>query len=938
MMEPEEDWESEATVVRSDLSEKLSQHMAQQRAPQPEHAKRDPVGPARPMFVEEATRPMSIQSLGLSQPPQRAETPSDRPTRIMPSFSEPAPAARAPAPPQPKVEVAPPPRPAVSQPPPAPRPVARQEPEPRPSQRPVRGRPVGSGGPAVDDVDSVLSLLQRNRIFEPFMGEAATWVVPTRAERAGSRIGRAVIVVWVLGLIAVGGMYAGYRHHDQQQRSKAASLTARAEVLTRDGEHKGLVEANQLLMRARRLAPRDTHRAEVALVNATLRALEEGDVPAGVLLATVQATTTSRPTPIYADIARAVALWSRNDRAAAVAKVAELEPRVQTNGMQAYLVGRLAQRVGAPKSRELLEKALSLTPDFPPAQLALASADAEEQRVGDAVARVDAVLARHRTHLRARLYRALLGAEETEPDALLAQVQTLDAELRTAGSTDRVLAALVRARAYRRKNDEAAAGRQVDVAVREGGTNPRLLLLVAREAIAIGHLPRAAQAAMAALLLAPHMAEARRTVGEVHVRRRDGLRALDVLGTLPATDVESRPWVARGLLLVAPLVDEARNRALELVTQLSASEDPSERALALRLRVATDPSTGAASLSEAKTLARNAPGVPEVMRAVAEIALLQGDARAAVDAARKLVTAEPRSVEAAIYLGRALRASGTLDEAKATYARAVELDATDPEALLGLADTELALGAFTEADAHYVALTRLNGSTRDGVPNTAGRIGRAEALLGLGRIADARIQLEGVPAADRARPRAQLAAARLALVDGRPGDAVALLRPRAEPENAPLEIIALYGDALMAAGETESAGAQYERVLARDEDHPEALLGAATVLVRGSEYRDAGEMLGRARRALELHPRGDGQYGRLLMLIGRTELEQRNIEPARTFLRQATQREGVPAEAWFHLGESLQGANSPDARAAYERYLSLEPNGPYADRARRAIR
>ena len=943
----DEDWESEATVVRSDLSEQLSQQMATASKRRDDTASR---GGSRPsegpsthrvaaladaearhtIPIEEPTRPMSlesiqamggVQALGRTSSPSRASTPvpappapvkgaaqangrprfdSDRPTMEVPAYADPQ-LVRVPA----------------------------------PASRPQR---AAAHTHQTDDVDSVLALLERTRIFEPPSGEPVTWVVPTRAERAGSRVGRAVLVVWFLGLLAVGGGYAGFRHHDQQQRARAASLVTRAETLSRLGEHHGLIEAHALLTRARALSPLDPRRAELALVIASQRALEEGDVPAGVVLATIAATTEARPSQLHIDVARAVATWSRGDRAGTLEAVTKLTPRVQSNGMLAYLVGRIAQRMGAPDSRALLDKALERTPDLPPAEIALAVADADEMKLGDAVARIDRVLARHRTHLRARLWGALLRADELEPQVTLAAVRDMTPALRQAGSTDRVLAALVRARALRRSGDDTAAGREVDTAVSEGGTNARLLLLVAREAIALGHLARGAQAATAALLLAPHLAEGRRVLGEIHVRRRDGLRALDVLGTLPPTDVESRPWVARALLLVGQLEDAARTRATELVGQLAESTEPSDRAIGLRLRVAVDPSTASAALTEAKTLARSAPGVPDVMRAVADIALTTGDTTTATDAARRLVTAEPRSIDAALLLGRALVAGGGFDEAKTVYARAVSLDATEPEALAGLATCELALGAYAEAEGHFATLTTLAGHTREGSPSTVGRLGRAEALLGLGRVADAKVQLEGLPVAERARPRAQVAAARIALVDGRPGEAVTLIRAQAENESAPTDLIVLYGEALLVVGEAETAGVQFARALARDAAHPEALLGAATVFIRDANFRDAGDVLGRARRALEARPRGPGTTGRLLMLIGRTELEQGHVEQGRTFLRQATQREGVPAEAWFYLGESLSGANSPDARAAYERYLTLDPNGPHADRARRAIR
>jgi plasmid stability protein len=73
--------------------------------------------------------------------------------------------------------------------------------------------------------------------------------------------------------------------------------------------------------------------------------------------------------------------------------------------------------------------------------------------------------------------------------------------------------------------------------------------------------------------------------------------------------------------------------------------------------------------------------------------------------------------------------------------------------------------------------------------------------------------------------------------------------------------------------------------------------------------------------------------GRAALQAGRSRREE-----ARTALREAVAIEGVPPEAWFWLGEALSGENAPESRAAYEKYIELDPDGPYASRARRAVR
>jgi hypothetical protein len=79
---------------------------------------------------------------------------------------------------------------------------------------------------------------------------------------------------------------------------------------------------------------------------------------------------------------------------------------------------------------------------------------------------------------------------------------------------------------------------------------------------------------------------------------------------------------------------------------------------------------------------------------------------------------------------------------------------------------------------------------------------------------------------------------------------------------------------------------------------------------------------------------------RLLTLVGRAHIQVAGggvSQKAAEALAAAVQIQGVPAEAFFWLGESRAGVQTSEARNAYERYLQLEPNGRYAERAKRAL-
>ncbi|MFO0693014.1 MAG: tetratricopeptide repeat protein [Polyangiales bacterium] len=872
-----------------------------------------------------ADEPPTLQvALPSSATPLEPPTIPDRPVAApTPSpVPPPAPAARTGGPelPEPTASAAP-----------SGRPAARRSSLP-PPEIPQGGRP---GSP--EEIDGILSMLEERRIFEPPGAEAATWVQSDTVRRAGTPLGRSVLKAWAFGVLLAGIAYGGYAYNTHRKHSLAERKVAEARDDAFQGDHRDLLAAERLLRKARDLHPTDADGPEVLAFVYAQRALEDGDVAEGVISAAVRRGTDLHSDAGMLGAAKAVAAWVGGRRDVALREAAGAARAGARSAEVLYVVGRLEQRLGADGARAHLDAALRLHPDFPPAAVALAVADADEGRVGEAVARLERVVAQHPDHLRARLWKALLTADDVDPDRALQTIESLKSSLRYGATTDRVLGALVRARALRRKGDEAGAGRAVDAAAALGNTNPRLLLMVAREALALGQLARAHQAVAAAVTAAPHLPEARKLLAEILVARHDGAAALAVLAPLDANDPEVVSLTAKAAIVSGD--SEALARASETIARFVGEHpeaSPSVRALAIRVDVvlARSPSE---TYERAKTLAAASVADPDVTRALGEAALAAREVQPALAAFTRLVALLPEDADAHFLLGRAKRTSGLADEAKSEFERALALDPNHLDAMTGLGYLLLDTGDYAGADALYTRLAAKGGRTFAGPAVLVGRLGRVEALLGLGRIADARVQFDGVRPDERTTPAARVAGTRLALLDHRPGDAVASIRPLAEANDATPTVLALFGDALYAAGETDLAGPQYERALALDGSNPEALLGYATILLRGEKGREALEILFRARQALATRIRPPSVEARLLTLTGRAQILEGHAEEARGSLRQATQREGVPAEAYFFLGETLSGVNSPESRAAYERYLALEPTGPYADRARRAI-
>src|SRR5690606_28732864 len=109
--------------------------------------------------------------------------------------------------------------------------------------------------------------------------------------------------------------------------------------------------------------------------------------------------------------------------------------------------------------------------------------------------------------------------------------------------------------------------------------------------------------------------------------------------------------------------------------------------------------------------------------------------------------------------------------AEESFRRAIELSPTHTDAKLALGGLLLDLGRYEDADALYGELEGMVGGRAQSLA-VAGRLGRIEALTGLGRYDDAAAQLEALQPDVRELDSARVAAARLALARRRAGDAL----------------------------------------------------------------------------------------------------------------------------------------------------------------------
>ncbi|MCA9574455.1 MAG: tetratricopeptide repeat protein [Myxococcales bacterium] len=380
--------------------------------------------------------------------------------------------------------------------------------------------------------------------------------------------------------------------------------------------------------------------------------------------------------------------------------------------------------------------------------------------------------------------------------------------------------------------------------------------------------------------------------------------------------------------------DASRAVVLDAIATTLAAGD-TNRADALALRASALRLTAAAldteALTAARALADEFPDDALAQWTLAEALIAHGDMSDADAVLSRVIAEGPETMRARALVQRAWLAHQRGD-ATAERQALEEARALAPSwGLVALRQVDLRLDAGDYAP----VLDEL--SAMDAEPTPARTQRQLRAALGLEAYDAAEALFAQLPEPARADPRYAPVVAQFQLMRGEPAEAARLLAELASAEGADPSLIALYADALYEAGRTLEASAQYERAIARDASHPEALIGFSQVLLRAHKHREARANLDRAEASLRGRVRPPATLARLQVVRARVMVAEREMAQAAALLRRTLEISGAPSEGWFYLGEALSGSHSPEARAAYERYLALHPVGPLAARARRAI-
>ncbi len=878
---------------------------------------------------EEAT-----EARGITFDPELAKGSSPSPARDVLDSRPPAQAKRAPVPAQP----APEPEPADTTPSIEPPPGGEDAPAFvtargfTPPPIPAADLMIGQEAGAPEDIDRNLAVLEELGIFEPPHAEPKAAPGTVEVERAGTRMGLVLAAAWVLALGLAGGGYYGWQQWIAHRHAEASRMVEWARGETRAGEHRGLVGAERQLLAARELDP---HRGEImtALIFVhAQRSFEDGAFEPGYLRRTIARARTVDAAPVAVAAAEAVLLAADGDAQAGLTKMRAAVQTAPNHPMVLYLAGRFEQRLGDQSAIAHIETAHQRDPSLVAATLALAEARYAAGQRDQALALVDEVLRAHPDHLRATLYKGLWTSDTVEPAAGLAALDGLGERLEHGAPVDQVLVQITKARLLRRQGAREPAGAAVEAAYQVGVTEPRVLALIANEALQSGKLEIARQAGTRSAAGAPTNLAFRKMFAEVLISMRDGESAQQTLRTAPDDDPEVALLRSRAALVAH---DRAVMDVLAPGLDALAPTSPVAAALKVRFDVARGNASGA--LDAARQLVTASPDVIDVQVALADAALAQNDAASAITALQTALRLDPSQPEASFLLARARRVLGDADGAEQALRQAIAVLPDYADAQLALGNLLLERGRYVDADAIFTRLSRRVGNADGMTAALAGRLGRIEALLGQGLLDEARVQAEAVQGGDRDSDRARITLAKLHIVAGEGTAASEILRPMTEAQGADPVTFALLGDAYAVIGHRDDAAEAYETALERDEDMPHALVGRAMIAVEEGQEGTALELVERARVALSERVAPPALRARMLIALGRANT--RDDAAAKDALLRATQVEGAPPEAFFWLGEALRGdRDSAGATAAYRRYLELAPEGPFAARARRATR
>lgn len=311
-------------------------------------------------------------------------------------------------------------------------------------------------------------------------------------------------------------------------------------------------------------------------------------------------------------------------------------------------------------------------------------------------------------------------------------------------------------------------------------------------------------------------------------------------------------------------------------------------------------------------------GTPQIGQILSRAAALskQGDFDGAAEAYRQAIHISPNDPMICLYLGLALENKGSYPEAAKAYDDAIALQQkrSDMPSLLA--------HLYAHASAAYLLTNHLDEANARADKSLQLNPNSADALSTKGVILDMQGHLDEAIEYDRKAsaidPRSPIFAANLAGVLQKKGDAqgaVAVVQTSLKSNPHDSELLAAYGNALLAANHPAEAETAYRSSLAERVDNSSVLYNLADALRRQKKLSASLELLQKAHGLAPNDPDISLSLGSLLVELGRTQEAYPHLASARQSgkydalssyaMANALQRDSHPQEALGFVEDAL---------------------------------
>ena len=727
---------------------------------------------------------------------------------------------------------------------------------------------------------------------------------------------------WIVAAVAialVALLSVGYFRYRDYGRLASQSEFAKAHMeIFRGGSN--LMRADRRLVRLLE-GNNEPTASRLWVFGRAMRVLDEGEVDGQALSDALERTAHDlRPAELAS--VQSVLAWANGDRDQSREMINAIAKNATDEALPLYVMGRLRQRLQTGDGELWLRRALRADATLVPAALALVEADYFGST--ETTGWLKPVLVQSPNHIRAGLWNALFS-DPLKPSESVSPIES---------KTDRILSMLATAREKTTVDERKAL---LGLAVEACQPDARLCLLVSASALRFGAKNDSADysdivvnAHKAAVAASPSDATTRVELAKILLSQDNGGDAIDFMSGVPIDQPMIAELLGRAAILSGNL--QAGKLASEF---FDGEERASMRSIIWRVRCEHSPD--AFTLGRVVSLSKKTPGDLDAKLAVAACALGLNKKKLAASTLQPLLN-NPKNTAALHQWGVLQERLGNDDKALEAYARVLQSRPSFGRSLLNKGRLEFKMNAKDDAAKTFATLKQTPGETEGAKNSVLGRLGRAKVLMHGGDVDGASTELDELSADEVNLPDAIELRGRVELARGNSANAVALLKDSVALDGLDADTMTAYADALYASGNPTEALVYYRRAIRRERRHVNALMGYATCLIRAEKYRPA---IGVSKRALSLALKDalrSDRVARAQFLVGRAYEAFGRRVPARTYLERSVAQDNPPTAAWFFLGEALSGKNSKQARKAYERYLAIDPNGPYAQRVVRAIK